>query len=133
MRRILGAIVAGGLWLGLAAGAEAQDSMNAFGAYPTQTGTGLPYTLYAPRTNEATAANYAYGPNAYYGSPVSPGITTYNSGYSGTYAPVYSYPYTYTYPTTGYSTYSYPAAGYSTYNYYPAYRYRRGLFGLRNR
>src|SRR5579863_9098488 len=98
MRRFQGAILAFGLWLGLAAGAVAQDSLNAFGSFPTNTGAGLPYTTYAPRTNYGTATSY--NPYSYYGAVnVAPGITTYNSGYAGsaagylprTYAPTYGY------------------------------------------
>ncbi|MDR3635705.1 MAG: hypothetical protein P4L84_18025 [Isosphaeraceae bacterium] len=136
MRRIPGVIISAGLWLGLAAGAVAQDSLNAFGSFPTNTGAGLPYTTYAPRTNYGMAATYnAYSPNSYYGAArVAPGITMYNSGYSGqasgylpgTYAASYGYaPY-------AYRAYGYPYYGYRSYSY-PTYGYRRGLFGLRNR
>jgi hypothetical protein len=135
MRHFLGMMAAGALWLAFTTGAAAQDSINAFGGFPTQTGAGVPYTLYAPRTNEGTTDAYLRYPYSNFGSTaVAPGLTTYNAGYSGvvpgTYLPTRSYPAygysTYSYPTYGgYTTYSYPSYGYTT------YRYRRGLFGPR--
>jgi len=153
----LATFAAGALALGLASGARAQDAVNAFGAYPTQTGVGLPYTTYAPATNYGTQARYLansrYGYAPSVATMVAPGLTTYNSGYAGTYAlstgrgsyapapwyasgATYGYP-GYGYPGYGYSVYRYPGYGYTSNAYspymYPTYTYRRGLFGLRAR
>lgn len=117
MRRLLAGVGAAGLWLGLAAGASAQDSINAFGGFPT--GMYMPAAPSGVVYSSPVAAyptTYSYRP--YGATSVAPGVTYYSSGYSTGVAPGAAY-------------YSYPAYGYTTYRY-PVYNYRRGLFGRRS-
>jgi len=140
MTRLLKGFTAVGLWLGLAIGVSAQDSINAFGGYPT--GMYMPSAtsgmVYSPAvaTYPTTYSYRPYGatslvPGAtYYSSgysSVGPRATYYSSGYSSGVAPGATY---YSSPAGSYTTYSSPAYGYTTYSY-PTYSYRRGFFGRR--
>lgn len=136
MTRLLGGFAAVGLWLGLTIGVSAQDSINAFGGYPT--GMYMPSAtsgmVYSPGV-ATYPTTYSYRP--YGATSIVPGATYYSSGYSSgvahgaTYysSPAGSYT-TYSSPAYGYTTYSSPAYGYTTYSS-PTYSYRRGLFGRR--
>src|SRR3954451_24494876 len=68
MKRMLGAIVAGGLWLGSATVADAQFSLSVGSPYAGGVGYGLPGYYGYPSYGTAYAA---------------PGATFYGSGYSG--------------------------------------------------
>ncbi len=119
MRGVFGMLMAGGLVLGMASLASAQDSLNAFGGYPAGITTG---------------SNYGYYPGGY--SPIPPisvqpswlGTTSYSAGYYGmapnTVNPSTMYsPYTSSYPL-----YAYPSAS-SYAPYYgaaPTYVWPRG-------
>jgi hypothetical protein len=108
MRRILGLVVAGALWLGMASAADAQFSLSIGNPYTGGVAIGSPYVG-------------GYG--------VLPGTSIYSSGYTGVY-PGYTgvYPgYTGVYP--GVSTVVAPYGYTSYYGYAPVYRYRG--FGLR--
>lgn len=124
MRLFYGMLLAGGLVLGQASFARAQDAINAFGTYPAgiTTGSPAPYGLYS---NGSYGMNYGYPftystqPYPFYGSQyMAPNATLYNPGYTG-----YGLPNTY---SRGYGLYSTPGS-YTTYSY-PAYG---GTYGSR--
>ena len=93
MRHILGAVVAGGLILGLAAPSRAQFQLNIGNPYG---GYGNGYGGYGNGIRFGGGA-YNYSPyNNAYGSPYGYGATAYgtryyNSGYSGYVPPVVNY------------------------------------------
>jgi len=153
--RFFTGLAVGALLLAQASTAHAQLSVNAFGGYPAgiTTGSPSPYGIYSSGVvteRYGYPFTYSYRAAPVYGTSYAmPGSGTYyNSGYAGYAAPgVTSYgaasPYSSAtvYPSTAYP-YSnatvYPSAvyGYSTYvptryatSSYPAYGYRRGLFG----
>jgi hypothetical protein len=151
MRWLTGLAVLGGLLLGQASTARAQNDMNGFGSYPAGITTGSPAT-YDPFARGYYEERYGY-PFTYsyqsypmYGatSAVPRATTFYGSGYSsytypGTYAGfpsnAYAYPsygygfpsYRYAYPSYGYA---YLAYGYTSRYWSPSYSYGRpGLYG----
>ena len=81
MKRILGLVVAGGLWLGMTSAADAQFSMSIGNPYYGGFSIAAPY---------AGVRRWVYGaPYAGYG--VVPGATFYSSGYAGVYPGVTTY------------------------------------------
>jgi len=120
MRRLLGLVFAGVLWLGQATTADAQFALSLGGPFGggLNVGSGYyPATYYSPY---GYAPAYAPGYSSYSGW--APGYTSYSSGYAGYYpvAPAYPYP-------RYYSGYRYPA--YSTRYYGYPYGYGPGVVG----
>jgi hypothetical protein len=122
MNRILGLVVAGGLWMGMASAAEAQFSLSIGTPYYGGYGLGLPYAgVYGGGVYAAPYA--AYG--------LAPGATFYSSGYTGVYpaaAPIV--------PPVGFGVYGYrPFYGVGVlprYGYYGGFRrFGYGGFGPR--
>jgi hypothetical protein len=120
MRRILGLVAAGGLWLGTASTADAQFSLSIGNPYAGGLSIGIPYVGGYGGYYGAPYGGYGY-------SSVVPGVTYYNSGYSGYVAPgttsFYSGYYGAGVPAV--STFAYPAYG-SYYGYRPVYGYGYG-------
>jgi len=114
MKRILGAIVAGGLWLGSATVADAQFALSIGNPYAGGVGIGVP-------------GYYGYGYPNYGVGYGGLGTTFYRSGYAGYVAPGTTY-FNSGYYAPAVGAYSYPAYGYAR-PYYGGYgyRYRRGL------
>jgi len=127
MKRILGLVVAGGLWLGMAPAADAQVSLS----------IGNPYyggfSLATPSVGVYSAPYATYG--------VVPGATFYSSGYAGVYPGVSTYSSGYygvapvvppvAYPVYGYRPY-YGVGVYPGVGYYGGYgRFGYGGFGRR--
>jgi len=109
MKRILGAIVAGGLWLGSATAADAQFSLSIGSPYAGGVGYGLPgyygYPSYGSAYVAPGATFYGSGYSGYSGY-VAPGTTYFNSGYYAPSVGVYSYPaYGYSYARPYYGGY----------------------------
>jgi len=98
MRQLLGLVLAGALWVGIGAEANAQVWVS----------SGYPYGAFGS----------GYAPTSYYGGAYAPGYTSttyYSSGYTGiapgpVYAPTYAPAYAA--PVYGYSYGAYPAYGY---------------------
>jgi len=119
MKRILGLVLAGAIWLGLASAANAQFSLSIGGPYGGGVSVMSPYGIYGS----------GYYPFSYTGW--GPGMSYYSSSYSGFY-PRTSYYSGYYGAYPGYYGYGYgtPYYGYSSF-YGPYYGtvYRRGGFG----
>jgi hypothetical protein len=137
MRRILGLIVAGGLWLGTAAPADAQFSLSIGNPYMGGYGIGNSYL------GGYGLPGYGVGTTTYSnGFAGYPGTFTYSSGYNGVYPGGFTsgyygaYPRTYSsgyygvYPGVGAVApmYGYRSYGYSPYSY--GYRSYGGFGGL---
>jgi hypothetical protein len=122
MKRILGLVVAGGLWLGLASVADAQFSLSVGNPYTGGFAIGAPYAgMYGGGLYGVPYAGYGVVPGAtVYSSGyagVYPGVTTYSSGYAGV-APALA--------PAAYSGYVYRpyygAAAYPRWGYYGGFR-----------
>jgi hypothetical protein len=111
MRHLFGLLIAGGLLLGPAIAAKAQNNLNSFGTYPAGIMTGSPYGAnwngyYGLNRGGYPLNTYTYG-SAY----AAPGAMTY--GYvPGRITYGYAPGYNPTYPTYSYDTV--PAYGYNT-------------------
>jgi hypothetical protein len=119
MRLFFGMLLAGGLVLGQASFARAQNSLNAFGTYPAGITTGSP-APYGLDSSGFYGMNYGYPftystqPFSYYGSNyLAPNAMLYNRGYGGYLNPSTGY------YSRGYSAYSVPGS-YDVYSY-PTY------------
>jgi hypothetical protein len=147
MRHLYGLLIAGGLLLGPAVAANAQNnSMNAFGAYPAGIMTGSPYGanwsgFYGLNPGGMPLNTYnqpynAYGANYSY---MAPGVnTSYPQVGTNTYSSAYSAPgastSSYYGAAPGYTTSPYPYTYGTNYNYNSTYNtYRRGLGLFRSR
>jgi hypothetical protein len=132
MKRILGLVVAGGLWLGLVSAADAQFTLSVGNPYAGGFAIGAPYAgAYGGGFYGAPYASYGVVPGAgYYSSGyagVYPGVTTYSSGYYGVAPAVPAVAY----PGYMYRPY-YGVAAYPRWGYYGGFRrFGFGGFGRR--
>ncbi len=152
MRRFLGLLLLGGLWIGHPSTANAQVALSLGGPFGGRVGisVGSNYGLYGngyypygyyrsvspwysssygigPGTSYYNSGYYGYNSGlSYYG--YAPGASYYSSGYYGGYP---SYSYSYGSPSYGYPSYGYPSYGYPSYGYAPlgSYGWRSGLGG----
>jgi hypothetical protein len=137
MKRILGLVVAGGLWLGLTSAADAQFALSVGNPYAGGFAIGAPYAgVYGGGFYGAPSASYGVVPRAtIYSSGyagVYPGVTTYSSGYYGApVAPVAPVLPAVAYPGYGYRPF-YGVAAYPRVGYYGGFRrFGYGGFGRR--
>jgi hypothetical protein len=135
MRRFFGMLLAGGLMLGPASRARAQNDLNAFGTYPTGVTTGSP-APYGLNVSGFYGRGYGYPstsstqPFAYYGSNyLAPNAMRYDRGYGGylnSSTGYYSRGYSAFSAPGSYDVYSYPTYGASYTS--PGYYRNSGMF-----